>query len=174
MTFFEKYQLWSQAFPPAARDMPTQESFAPLGLTGDVPVAKLAEPVTAALEAGYAAGKAAVAESLRGGHVEVVNGWMQTFHVFDYNLDFFEAGTIDDPAWNCPTTRNDMSSGLGPPWAAFGEPRVRGDLPRDIHRQRRAAARRLAQLYPPAEPHPASEGILVADHVRRTQLFSHR
>jgi hypothetical protein len=25
MTFFEKYRLWSQAFPPAARDMPTQE-----------------------------------------------------------------------------------------------------------------------------------------------------
>lgn len=99
LTFFEKYRLWSQAFPPATRDLQTQSSFAPLGLTGTRPVTDLADDVIAALATGYDAGKAALAESLRGGHVEVVNGWMQTFHVFDYNLDFFEVGTVDDPLW---------------------------------------------------------------------------
>ena len=26
------------------------------------------------------------------------NGWNLTYHVFDYNLDFFEVGALDDPA----------------------------------------------------------------------------
>ena len=25
-----------------------------------------------------------------------VNGWKLTFHAFDYNLDFFEVGALDD------------------------------------------------------------------------------
>lgn len=57
LTFFEKFRTWSQAFPPAARDLPVQETFAALGLTGTVPVAELAAPVRAALEAGYDAGR---------------------------------------------------------------------------------------------------------------------
>ena len=28
-----------------------------------------------------------------------VNGWKLTYHVFDYNLDFFEIGALDDPRW---------------------------------------------------------------------------
>ena len=28
-----------------------------------------------------------------------MNGWSLTYHVFDYNLDYFELGTLDDPAW---------------------------------------------------------------------------
>ena len=27
------------------------------------------------------------------------NGWSLTYHVFDYNLDFFEVGALDDPTW---------------------------------------------------------------------------
>ena len=28
-----------------------------------------------------------------------MNGWNLTYHLFDYNLDFFEVGTIDAPEW---------------------------------------------------------------------------
>jgi hypothetical protein len=27
------------------------------------------------------------------------NGWQLSYHAFDYNLDFFEIGALDDPAW---------------------------------------------------------------------------
>lgn len=39
------------------------------------------------------------------GGTETVNGWSQTVHVFDYNLDFFGPGTIDDPAWKIEDPR---------------------------------------------------------------------
>ena len=30
------------------------------------------------------------------------NGWQLTYHVFDYNLDFFEVGALDDVQWKLP------------------------------------------------------------------------
>ena len=33
------------------------------------------------------------------------NGWRLTYHLFDYNLDFFEVGTLDDPAWKIEDPR---------------------------------------------------------------------
>ena len=47
---------------------------------------------------GYAARPGRAAEVLTsGGSSPVVNGWKLTFHVFDYNLDFFQVGALDDP-----------------------------------------------------------------------------
>ena len=37
----------------------------------------------------------------QGGSPEV-NGWKLTYHVFDYNLDFFEVGALDDSRWKLP------------------------------------------------------------------------
>ncbi|MEF3403564.1 DUF1254 domain-containing protein [Agromyces sp. CCNWLW203] len=99
LDFFEKYRAYSQAFPPAERDAALQASFAPLGLTGSESVASLDEETRAVLEAGFAEGAALLEKILRSGSSPVVNGWTLTFHAFDYNLDFFEVGAIDDPAW---------------------------------------------------------------------------
>ncbi|MGF6887701.1 hypothetical protein ABIA39_006194 [Nocardia sp. GAS34] len=99
LTFFEKFRTWSQEFLPAARDLPVLRTFAALGLTGEVPVADLAEPVRAALGAGYEAGREMLEQLVRGSAADVVNGWVQSFHIFDYNLDFFEIGTRDEPQW---------------------------------------------------------------------------
>jgi hypothetical protein len=104
--FWEKYRVWSQAFPPAPRDEQLQASFAALGLTGDRPVSELDEQLRGILQRGHAAGAAAL-DGLTGGDRAAVNGWSQTLHVFDYNLDFFEVGAKDDPAWQIsdPRTR---------------------------------------------------------------------
>lgn len=99
LDFFEKFRVFSQTFPPAERDAALQASFGPLGLTGAEPVGSLDDEVKAALEAGFAQGKALLDQILHSGAAPVVNGWTLTYHVFDYNLDFFEVGTIDDPAW---------------------------------------------------------------------------
>ncbi len=99
LAFWERYRVASQALPPAARDAASQASFAPLGLTGEVPIGALGSDRQEALRAGFAAGGEAVQASLRQGDIEQVNGWMLTYHVFDYNLDHFAVGTIDAPEW---------------------------------------------------------------------------
>lgn len=102
MTFWQAYATWSDAFPPAPRDRALQESFAVLGLTGP------SEMASAALEIGYKAGKEQLEHIVSaGGTVPVVNGWNLTYHAFDYNLDFYEVGSLDDPAFKIkdPTRR---------------------------------------------------------------------
>jgi hypothetical protein len=107
LTFFEKYRVWSQAFPPAERDRPLQDSFVPLWLTGPDSLADAPADVVEALEAGYRAGREGLEHSLHSGSSPQVNGWTLTLHVFDYNLDYFEVGAIDSPQWRIedPATR---------------------------------------------------------------------
>jgi hypothetical protein len=51
-----------------------------------------------ALENGYAAGTQLLDELLAsGGGNALVNGWNLTYHSFDYNLDYFEIGSLDEP-----------------------------------------------------------------------------
>lgn len=102
--FWEKYRVWSQALAPAPRDEPLQASFAPLGLTGDTPVTGLDAEQRSALATGFAVGGPTIDRLMSSG-TETVNGWTQTVHVFDYNLDFFGPGTIDDPAWKIEDPR---------------------------------------------------------------------
>lgn len=99
LKFWEEYRLWSQTLPPPSRDEPEQAAFEPLGLTGDTPITEMGPDVIAALRAGFAAGQAVVEESLRGGHVPIVNGWLLAFHVFDYNLENLGIGTVDAPEY---------------------------------------------------------------------------
>ena len=99
LSFYEKLRLYSLEFPPAPRDEPLQASFAPLGLTGETSLADADDDTKAALEAGHAQGKAALEQLIHSGSSPVVNGWNLTYHLFDYNLDFFEVGTVDAPEW---------------------------------------------------------------------------
>lgn len=100
LEFFEKLRVWSQAFPGADRDRPLQDSLAPLGVNAEVPVDSAGQGVLEALAEGYERGQAILQKVLTsGGNSPVVNGWKQTFHVFDYNLDFFQVGALDDPAF---------------------------------------------------------------------------
>lgn len=123
LTFFERLRVWSQAFPPAERDLAALASYAELGLTGDRPVTELPPDVRTALETGYAVGKEALESSLRTGS-PTVDHWQVTLHAFDYNLDFFEVGALDDPAWRLddPRTRYAVRAGaaLGGLWGNHG------------------------------------------------------
>jgi hypothetical protein len=80
------------------RDEPRQDAFAPLGINDSTPLTETDPATLTALESGYSHGKAALQKVLTsGGSSPVVNGWKQTFHVFDYNLDFYQVGALDDP-----------------------------------------------------------------------------
>lgn len=100
VAFFERLRVWMAAFPPSAAEQALQRRFEPLGLLdahasyGHAPAA-----LTDVLTAGHAAGRAQVEEDSQGGLSEPVNGWSTLVHLFDYNADRLELGTIDTPAW---------------------------------------------------------------------------
>lgn len=99
--FLEKLRIWSQAFPPAPRDRELQSSLAPIGITakGASPYAAPAAEFAAELTSGLQAGQDNLHRALTHGASPEVNGWKLTFHAFDYNLDYFEVGALDDPAF---------------------------------------------------------------------------
>ncbi|HEX4519926.1 MAG TPA: DUF1214 domain-containing protein [Gaiellaceae bacterium] len=88
-----------QAFAPAERDLALQETFTPLGLLDDDSPYVDAEPVLAEMvRAGVARGTEAIEQALH--HTgDLQNGWNLTYHAFDYNLDFFEIGALDESQW---------------------------------------------------------------------------
>ncbi|GAA3913894.1 DUF1254 domain-containing protein [Microbacterium invictum] len=101
LVFFDKLRLWSQAFPGPERDRALQESLTPLGLNDPArSVGSADAPVTEAVTEAHARGQAILQKVLHsGGTSPVVNGWKLTFHAFDYNLDYFQVGALDDPGF---------------------------------------------------------------------------
>lgn len=102
LAFWEKLRVYLQAYPPAAQDAPLQAAFAPLGLLewGSSPYIQADADLIAALEAGAKAGHDGLVAALKSGAGDtIVNGWHQPFHIFDYNDDYFEVGTINSPEW---------------------------------------------------------------------------
>lgn len=98
LMFLEKVRVWSQAFPPAERDLALQDSFAPIGLTttGTSPYPSLEPDRASALRAGLGEGQEELNNAMQSGQGTGENGWQLTLHLFDYNSDFFEVGTLDD------------------------------------------------------------------------------
>ena len=108
LMFLEKLRVWSQQFPPAPRDVQLQESLASTGIAADAsPYAALSAEDVERIAAGLAAGREALHTALTHGSSPEVNGWKLTFHAFDYNLDYFEIGALDDDRFTMsdPTRR---------------------------------------------------------------------
>ena len=99
LDFFERLRVWSQAFPPAPTDAFALDSYEGLGLTGSVPIGQIAPEIQDALRAGYSDGKQALESAVQSGEGPVAENWTLNIHLFDYNIDFFEVGTIDEPEW---------------------------------------------------------------------------
>ncbi|MFF0486994.1 DUF1254 domain-containing protein [Streptomyces sp. NPDC004779] len=100
LLFFEKLRTWIRAFPPSTADRAYQERFAPLGLLDETsPYAAAATETAQVLTAGYRQGKERVEYATAHGNSPEQNGWKLTYHVFDYNLDFFQTGTLETPQW---------------------------------------------------------------------------
>ncbi|MFE2009135.1 DUF1254 domain-containing protein [Streptomyces sp. NPDC059491] len=100
LLFFEKLRTWMRAFPPSAADRTYQERFAPLGLLDETtPYAAASAEMTRALTAGYREGRERVEYATTHSDSPEQNGWKLTYNAFDYNLDFFETGTLNTPRW---------------------------------------------------------------------------
>jgi hypothetical protein len=103
LAFFEQLRTWMRAFPAAARDREYEQRFEPLGLLSQPSPYRDADPgLAAALREGLAAGRARLEAALTQASRPRQNGWDLTYHLFDYNLDFFAVGALDDPRWKLP------------------------------------------------------------------------
>jgi hypothetical protein len=100
ISFFDQLRVWMQAFPPARRDLDYQARFEPLGLfRTDSPYADPDPALASALREGLAQGRQMLEQALTNSPAPKQHGWNLTYHIFDYNLDFFEIGALDDPRW---------------------------------------------------------------------------
>lgn len=109
LRFFEQLRVWMRAFPPAARDLEHQRRFGPLGLLEPTSPYVDSDPGLAAmLRAGLKQGKERLEQALTHSPTPKQNGWDLTFHIFDYNLDFFEIGALDDPHWKLKAEPQDQ------------------------------------------------------------------
>jgi hypothetical protein len=98
--FFEQLRAWMRAFPPAERDQAYQQRFEPLGLLAPAsPYRDAAADLAAALRDGLAAGRERLETALMSAPSPKQNGWDLTYHIFDYNLDFFEIGALNESQW---------------------------------------------------------------------------
>jgi hypothetical protein len=103
LSFFEQLRVWMAACPPSERDQAYAQRFAPLGLLeAQSPYTDGGGGLTDVLRHGLSTAKQRMEEALRGNTSPIQNGWSLTYHVFDYNLDFFEVGALDDDAWKLP------------------------------------------------------------------------
>ena len=90
--FWAKFRAYSQAFAPASRDARVQAAAMEHSAPGQLPAAELEEA--------FAQGRAVLEQALAsGGGNAPVNGWNLTYHSFDYNLDYFEVGSLDEEAF---------------------------------------------------------------------------
>ncbi|NLG45822.1 DUF1254 domain-containing protein [Gordonia sp. (in: high G+C Gram-positive bacteria)] len=88
--FWQRFVRWSEAFAPAERDRAMQARYIELVSASD----------EADLAAAVVQGRALLEKVLAGGGGNaLVNGWNLAYHSFDYNLDHFEVGALDDPAF---------------------------------------------------------------------------
>jgi hypothetical protein len=100
LRFFEQLRVWMRAFSPAERDRVYQQRFEPLELlSSESPYRDPDSGLAAALRDGLAAGRERLESALTQASSPTQNGWDLTYHIFDYNLDFFEIGALDDPRW---------------------------------------------------------------------------
>jgi hypothetical protein len=99
LRWWESFRVLLAAFPPPQADAPFLAAGAKLGLSEpDSPYADLDADRAHVLIEGEKAGNAMIEELMKQVKASPA-GWQPAMHLFDYNLDFFEIGTIDSPDW---------------------------------------------------------------------------
>jgi hypothetical protein len=99
LEWWERFRVLLQAFPPPEADAPFLQICRQLGLLEtESPFVNPDPAMAAVLVQGAKAGQAKVEELMMQVHATPA-GWQNILHLFDYNLDYFEVGALDDPAW---------------------------------------------------------------------------
>lgn len=98
MIFWNKFKAYFNESHYAERYQPLIDKYSTLGIfdgniSDDAKQALLAAPKT---------GQQQIKHLLENVPFPVENGWQKDFHVFDYNFDYFELGSLDTDEWKLP------------------------------------------------------------------------
>ena len=167
LVFLEKLRVWSQQFPPAAAtcgcSIPWPRRYRRARV---VALRRVAPNDGGRAGAGVREREGGAAEGAGVRYQPAVNGWKLTFHAFDYNLDFFEVGALDDDRFKIgdPKLRivERAAAAIGGLW---GNHPLRGGVHHDLPRRPRRAAHRRRTLHAAVETDAAGGRVLVADDV---------
>jgi hypothetical protein len=105
LKWWEEFRAALAAFPPPAGDAELLRICEAFGLTAaESPFVDPAPGLARILAAGEKAAGEKLEELIKTA-AKPVNGWQNVLHLFDYNLDYFEIGTLNSPAWTIPDRR---------------------------------------------------------------------
>jgi hypothetical protein len=100
LIFWEQLRVYLDAFPPPQADAEFLSGMEKLGLLEkNSPYVKPDPELATLLTAGEKIAKEEIELLIKTGAGKPVNGWTNTLHLFDYNLDYLNVGTIDTPEW---------------------------------------------------------------------------
>jgi hypothetical protein len=102
LKWWEEFRVALAAFPPPSADAPFLAICKELGLMeAESPYTHPEPTLVKVLIAGQKAAIAKIEELIKSA-AQPVNGWQDAGHLFDYNADFFEVGTLQSPQWIIP------------------------------------------------------------------------
>jgi hypothetical protein len=99
LKWWEEFRVALAAFPPPAGDAEFIKACETFGLTtAESPFVNPKPELVKILSAGEKAAEEKLEELIKNA-ARPVNGWQNVLHLFDYNLDHFEIGTLNSPEW---------------------------------------------------------------------------
>lgn len=99
LTWWEEFRVALAAFPPPAADAPFLAICEKFGLTAaESPYIDPDPELERILVLGQKTAEEKIEELLKTA-IKRLNGWQNTLHIFDYNMDHFEIGTLNTPQW---------------------------------------------------------------------------
>jgi hypothetical protein len=108
LEFFEKLRIFMKKFPSSDRFSDLEEKFTPLGVNENETIYNDSENSNLNNDSRNALINALIKSQKTGlNHLKELisssdkteTGWQSTLHAFDYNLDYFELGTINSQEW---------------------------------------------------------------------------
>jgi hypothetical protein len=102
LKWWEEFRVALAAFPPPAADAPFLAICEKFGLMdAESPYVNPDPGLAQLLVAGQKAAEEKLEELVKNA-AKPVNGWQNVLKIFDYNIDYFEIGTIKSPDWMIP------------------------------------------------------------------------
>lgn len=98
LAFWEKFWYYLKDFPLSPAFASYQPLLDELGLT-EGPAFQPSEMLQQILILGAKIGSKAIDTCLMSGNAEMEHGWQKNYHIFDYNVEFFERGTEKQSQW---------------------------------------------------------------------------
>ncbi|WP_185696054.1 DUF1254 domain-containing protein [Weissella viridescens] len=98
LAFWKKFKAYYDLSAPADRYKPLIEKYRQLGIFED----ELPQDHLDVLKEALTQGPAQIKHFLENVPFPIENGWQKDFHVFDYNFDYFELGSIESDEWEMP------------------------------------------------------------------------